>query len=60
MDIQTLRLVYFSPTGTTKKIVQSIAKGINKPSVKYHDITPPEQRKNQIIARENELLIVAV
>ena len=30
MKIKSLKLVYFSPTGTTKKVVQGIAQGINQ------------------------------
>lgn len=60
MEIESLRLVYFSPTGTTKKVIQSIAKGIKISSANHNDITKPEQRESQIIVKESELLIVAV
>jgi len=34
-----LNLVYFSPTGTTRKIVEQIALGINAQTVDHHDLT---------------------
>lgn len=60
MKIQSLKLVYFSPTGTTKSIIQRIAHGINQSNVELIDITKPNARKQQLKTSENELLIVAV
>lgn len=60
MNIESLKLVYFSPTGTTKKIVERIAQGINHSTVKIVDITKPEGRKRQLQTSENELLIIGV
>lgn len=60
MDIQALKLVYFSPTGTTKKIIEKIAQGINHRSVEVIDITQPEKRKQQIQTSKDELLILGV
>ena len=34
-----LHLIYFSPTGTTRKIVEQIALGINARIVEHHDLT---------------------
>jgi hypothetical protein len=48
MQIQTLKLVCFSPTGTTKAIIQSIARGINLSNVELIDITKPDVRKQQL------------
>ncbi|MBI5205560.1 MAG: 4Fe-4S binding protein [Nitrospirae bacterium] len=60
MKIESLKLVYFSPTGTTKKIIEIIAKGINHSAVETVDITQPEGRKQQLRTSENELLIIGV
>jgi ferredoxin len=60
MKIQSLKLVYFSPTGTTKKVIQSIARGINHDKSELLDITRPESRKLALQTHEEELLIVAV
>ncbi|MGV8074982.1 MAG: 4Fe-4S binding protein [Syntrophobacteraceae bacterium] len=58
MEIESLKLVYFSPTGTTKKIIEGIVRGINHSSVEQVDITKPKNRKLQIETTENELLII--
>lgn len=60
MKIHSLRLVYFSPTGTTKRVIQSIAEGVNIENVTHNDITKQEDRETPIEVKENELLIVAV
>ena len=39
--IRTTHLVYFSPTGTTKKISAYIAKGLGAKAVIHHDMTLP-------------------
>lgn len=60
MKIQSLKLVYFSPTGTTKTIVQGIARGINHSNVEVLDITGPDAREQPLQTSENELLVIAV
>ena len=58
--VQTLRLVYFSPTGTTKAVIQEISRGINKYSVEIVDITLPDARTKPLQTSGNELLVIAV
>ena len=60
MEIPSVKLVYFSPTGTTKAVVQEIARGINPGTVEELDITRPGARKQPLRTSENELLIVGV
>lgn len=60
MKTESVKLVYFSPTGTTKAVVQSIANGINPRIIEFIDITTPQARKEPLKTSENELLIVAV
>ena len=60
MKIQSLKLVYFSPTGTTKAIIQGIARGIPHNTVELIDITKPDARKQPLQTAENELLLVGV
>ncbi|MFH0735735.1 MAG: EFR1 family ferrodoxin [bacterium] len=60
MNTQSLKLVYFSPTGTTKAIIQSIARGINHCTVELIDITKPDARKQTLRTSEKELLIIGV
>lgn len=60
MMIQSLKLVYFSPTGTTKRIIERIARGINHSPAEVIDITKPAGRKQQLKTSANELLIIGV
>ncbi len=60
MKIQSLKLVYFSPTGTTRAVIQEIARGINSGNVELLDITRPDVRIQPLKTSENELLIIGV
>lgn len=60
MKIESLKLVYFSPTGTTKKVVQGIARGIDHSTVEVLDITGPDAREQPLQTSENELLVIGV
>ncbi len=60
MKIESLKLVCFSPTGTTKSVVQAIARGISIGTGELIDITQPNAREQQLQTLENELLVVAV
>nr|WP_321349383.1 EFR1 family ferrodoxin [uncultured Methanoregula sp.] len=60
MEIQTVKLVYFSPTGTTKAVVRGIARGMNPGTVEELDITRPGARNQSLQTSDNDLLIVGV
>jgi ferredoxin len=60
MKVTSLQLVYFSPTGTTKRVLEGIAQGMNQVPVRHVDITQPEGRKRPFAASDDELLIVGV
>lgn len=60
MKIDSVKLVYFSPTGTTEKVVQGIKDGINANQVELIDITRPEARKQPLQVSDNELLVIGV
>ena len=60
MRIESLKLVCFSPTGTTKAITQGIGRGINQNTVELIDITKSDARKQSLQTWENELLVVVV
>ena len=60
MKIERLRLVCFSPTGTSKTVIQGIARGMDHGSVELVDITTPDARQTPLETSENELLVVAV
>jgi ferredoxin/menaquinone-dependent protoporphyrinogen IX oxidase len=60
MKIQSLKLAYFSPTGTTRSIVRAIARGINQNIAEEIDVTKPDTRKKELHTSQNDLLVVAV
>jgi ferredoxin len=60
MKIQSLKLVYFSPTWTTKSVVQGIARGIDHSTVEVLDITGPDAREEPLQISENDLLVIGV
>ena len=60
MNIQSLKLVSFSPTGTTRAVLQGVARGINADSVEFIDITHPDTRKQPLTLSENDLLVMGV
>ncbi len=60
MKVDSAKLVYFSPTGTTKKIIEGIGYGINRGKGEIVDITLEEGRNQRIHTTENELLVIGV
>lgn len=60
MKIQSTKLVYFSPTETTKTMVESVARGFKATAVERIDLTKPAMRLKPLQTGENELLIVGV
>jgi ferredoxin len=60
MFINKIKLVCFSPTGTSKRVIQNIANGINFNNIELIDITNPSARQHNLHVNEKELLIVAV
>lgn len=59
MNINSVKLVYFSPTGTSKRIAEAIAKGIEAPS-DYLDLTPHAARNQKFEKLNDDLTIIAV
>lgn len=60
MKIESVKSVYFSPTGTTKAVVHGVARGIDSSTMEVLDITRPEARKQSLQTSENDILIVGV
>ncbi len=58
MVIKKIKLVYFSPTGTTRKVLESIAKGITVEDVEHIDLTLPEGAQKTIPLFSDELAII--
>jgi len=60
VEIRSLRLVCFSPTGTSRAVAQAVARGIGCDEVELADITRPEGRQRRLATAADELLVVAV
>jgi len=60
MIIESVKLVYFSPTGTTKAVVRGIARGLDPGNVEVRDITLPDARIEPLQVSENDLLVIGV
>ncbi len=59
MKIQKVWLLYFSPTGTTKSILESIADGIGADAVEPIDATYPDMERRTVEAmKKNDLLVI--
>jgi len=58
MDIKTVTCVYFSPTGTTKSIVENIAGGMQAEQIETVDCTKRLQR--DIHSFSNEIVIIGI
>ena len=57
MDIRSIKLVFFSPTDTTAKIINRIAQGVAKDAVSRVDLTPPGAGRLDVGKMKNELAI---
>ena len=60
MKIDKVNLVYFSPTNTTKKILEGISQGIQAESVEHFDLTLPEAEKRAAASFGSELTIFGI
>jgi ferredoxin len=60
MEVNKIKLIYFSATGTTQKVLQSIAKGIAVEDVEHIDLTLPESAQQTIPPFSDELVIMGV
>jgi ferredoxin len=60
VDFKAVKLVYFSPTRTTQKILEGIARGTEIDTVEHLDLTPPEANTPELDERQDELFILGV
>lgn len=58
MDSRSIKLVFFSPTGTTDRIVTQIAQGIDPEIVSRIDLTPPGAGNQDAAQMDDELAII--
>jgi len=56
--VNQVKLIYFSPTGTTQKVLESIAKGITSEDVEHINLTPPEGARQTVPSFSDELVII--
>jgi len=60
MRIESVKLAYFSPTGTSRAVAEGIVRGLGHASVDVIDATTPDVRTRALSVSANELLVVAV
>jgi ferredoxin len=60
MQLESVKLAFFSPTGNTRAIVQGLARGLSPGAVEIIDLTRPAARAQPLHTSEHELLVVAV
>lgn len=58
MQVKQVKLIYFSPTGTTQEIVESIAKGFGIKDVVHINLTLPKGVEQTISLVSDELVII--
>ena len=58
MEINQVKLIYFSPTGTTQTVLESIANGIAVENVEQINLTLPEGARQTIQSLSDELVIL--
>jgi ferredoxin len=58
MQINSAKLIYFSPTGTTRKVIEGIVQGVHIDTVEHIDLTSPDPKKRKIYEMHEELTII--
>ncbi|MEW6262827.1 MAG: 4Fe-4S binding protein [Thermodesulfobacteriota bacterium] len=58
MEVKRVKLIYFSPTGTTRKVLESIAKGITVEDAEHINLTLPEGVRQTVPPFSDELVII--
>ncbi|MGE5626563.1 MAG: EFR1 family ferrodoxin [Solirubrobacterales bacterium] len=60
MLIESVTTIYFSPTGTTKKIINSIVKGMDIQSKQIIDLTLPKNRVAEVPSITGDIVLIGV
>ena len=58
MNVRAVKLVYFSPTHTTKRVLEGIARGFQAATVEHLDLTPPQASTREFVYVHDELAII--
>lgn len=59
MKMNELKLVYFSPTGTTRRVIMEVARNIELKSVSY-DLTIHKEKKPSLQFKKNDFVLFGV
>jgi ferredoxin len=60
MNLTTIKLIYFSPTETTKHTLEGITQGLKIDQVEHLNLTLPSSTTHNFKVRDNELAIIGV
>jgi len=60
MQVNAVKLVYFSPTGATRKVLQNIAAGMQAVQVDEINLTPPDADSREIAQLGHELTVIGM
>ena len=58
MNTDKVTMVYFSPTGTTKKILQGIIEGVQTSVVRHFDLTLPPAQTQDFKMRQDDFAVI--
>ncbi len=58
MNIKAVKLIYFSPTRTTKRVLEGISQGIQTETIEHLDLSTPDANVNEFGSMDNELTII--
>jgi len=59
MKLMNLKVLYFSPVGTTKKVAEMIADGLEVESVDWIDLSVPSNRMDGLIFSADDVVLMA-
>lgn len=60
MQADRVQLIYFSPTSTTKQVVENIAQGMSPQRIEHVDITLPEAEIRPSVSGQSDLAVLGV
>jgi ferredoxin len=60
MKPSKVELIYYSPTGTSKKVLEGVARGLGIKGVEHIDLTPSEAATASHLVPAEELAVIAV
>ena len=60
MKIDSVTLIYFSPTRTTQKVLGAIARGVGVSKVEKINLTRPQARQADLLPVESDLLVIGM